>query len=70
MSTMNKKRIKALAVTGKLIRSGFDESKIREACYEASTSNDFFEITSSGTKKITIAVRVFREGYSGDSVFY
>ena len=55
MSTMNKKRIKELAIAGKLIKSGFDESKIKEACYEASTSNDFFEITSSGTKKIIIA---------------
>lgn len=55
MSTMNKKKIKDLVLSGYLIKQHFDEAKIKEACYEASTSNDFFEISAEGTKKITIS---------------
>jgi dCTP deaminase len=54
MSTMNKSKIKELVNKKTLIRSGFVESKIKESCYEASSSNDFFEITSTGTNKIKI----------------
>lgn len=54
MSTMNKRKIKELVSDGGLIVNGFDESNIKEACYEASTSNDFFEIYPEGTKKIFV----------------
>jgi len=54
MSTMNKGKIKDLVRAGNLIKQHFDEANIKEACYEASTSNDFFEITANGTEKIVI----------------
>lgn len=55
MSTMNKSKIKELTAAGKLINRHFDETKIKEACYEASASNDFFEITAEGAKKVIIS---------------
>jgi dCTP deaminase len=55
MSTLNRRMIENLATAGKLIKEGFCDKNIREACYEASTSNDFFEISETGARKINIA---------------
>ena len=55
MSTINKDEILRLIRINSLITRNFDELRIKEACYEASTSYDFFEITEKEAKKVTVA---------------
>lgn len=55
MSTINKEKMLELIHADRLITRNFNESRIKEACYEASTSCDFFEITVKEAKKVTVA---------------
>ncbi len=50
MSTLIRKNIEERVCRGQLITDNFDSKQIKEACYQAVISNDFFKITKSATQ--------------------
>ena len=54
MATLNKQAILERLDNKEIIKENYDLSRIKEVCYEARTSNDFFELVNHEAKKIYI----------------
>lgn len=54
MSTLNQQAIISRIKNKEIIKENYDLGRIKEVCYEARTSNDFFELVNHEARKIFI----------------